>query len=331
MPKKRKRKVKPTTAIIVPVWNQLFYTKKFIYSVLKNTKNYRLYIIDNGSTDGTDKFLKSIKKKFSDLKILTYKTNRGVVAAWNKGVKEAYKDGCKYFAIVNNDIQVTQNWLPNLLEVFKDKDVWVVCPDSSIGELPVGFPDNPYPDPKVNRGKYFTSHKLGGWCFATKRDVFTKRLKEDGYFFDPQFKVLWYEDTDFEAFVYNHDRLIVTVTDSYIHHYESKSINVHPDKAKYIQENKLKFEKKYPFFNRNKETITRYKREDKEEKEKEVKMIEDEQTKYGKKYQIVSPSNYPPDPKGHIKHGGKIFVAEVPEWAKNKKYYSYELIEKIDG
>lgn len=324
MPKKRKRRVKPTTAIIVPVWNQLFYTKIFIYSVLKNTKNYRLYIIDNGSTDGTDKFLKSIKKKTPKLKILTYKKNQGCVKAWNRGCKEAYKDGCKYFAIVNNDIKVTKNWLPNLLGVFKDKDVWVACPDSTIGELPVGFPDNPYPDPEVDRGKYFTHHKFSGWCFVTKRAVFTKRLKEDGYFFDPQFKMLWYEDTDFEAFVYDHDKLIVTVTDSYIHHFESKSVNAHPDKARFIQENKLKFEKKHPFFNRNREIITRYKK--KEKVEETIIPPNDELVKG--RYKIVAPGNFPPDPKEHIKHGGHIFVAEIPEWAKNAKYYQFK---KIDG
>ena len=48
-------------SVITLTYNKLEYTKKFIESLYKYTKDFELIIVDNGSTDGTVEFLKSLK------------------------------------------------------------------------------------------------------------------------------------------------------------------------------------------------------------------------------------------------------------------------------
>jgi len=47
-------------SIICPVVNCLDYTKEFIKTI-KTKREYRLIIIDNGSTDGTQAYFSSLK------------------------------------------------------------------------------------------------------------------------------------------------------------------------------------------------------------------------------------------------------------------------------
>ena len=44
-------------SIITLTYNKLKYTKKYIDSLLKYTKDFELIIVDNGSCDGTREYL----------------------------------------------------------------------------------------------------------------------------------------------------------------------------------------------------------------------------------------------------------------------------------
>jgi len=51
-----------TCDIIIPVWNQLSFTRNCVDSILKNTDaGYRLIIIDNASDKETRDYLESLK------------------------------------------------------------------------------------------------------------------------------------------------------------------------------------------------------------------------------------------------------------------------------
>ena len=50
------------TSLVIAVWNQLEYTKRCIESIERWTGlPYELVIIDNGSTDGTREYLRTVK------------------------------------------------------------------------------------------------------------------------------------------------------------------------------------------------------------------------------------------------------------------------------
>ncbi|MCX5776066.1 MAG: glycosyltransferase, partial [Candidatus Firestonebacteria bacterium] len=82
--------------IIIPVFNQLEYTKQCIEHILKYTDvPYNLIIVDNCSSDGTSQYLKGV-----DALVISNSENRGCAAAWNQGVR-AGNGAIK--VIMNND------------------------------------------------------------------------------------------------------------------------------------------------------------------------------------------------------------------------------------
>lgn len=105
----------PKFSIIMPTYNRAFCIENAINSLLAQTyKNYELIIIDDGSTDNTEKLLKNkyskyfIRGKF----IYEYKSNEGVCTARNTGLKKANND---WIAYLDTDNEIT----PTFLEEFK--------------------------------------------------------------------------------------------------------------------------------------------------------------------------------------------------------------------
>lgn len=111
-------------AIIVPLWNQVTFTKKFIQSLYEKTehKDFTLILIDNNSTDKTPKYLKMIEKVYKNLHIITLPENTGYVGGINKGLEfiDKSKDKPQYVLFGNNDVEVTDKWLEKMLGYFKE-------------------------------------------------------------------------------------------------------------------------------------------------------------------------------------------------------------------
>src|SRR5439155_18149252 len=98
------------TSIIIITCNELEYTRQCVDSIQRYTEDpYELIFVDNGSTDGTGEFLRSL----ANTKIITNKTNRGFPAAANQGIRAA---NGKQILLLNNDTLVTPGWLRRLLQ-----------------------------------------------------------------------------------------------------------------------------------------------------------------------------------------------------------------------
>ena len=81
-------KLIPIVSIIIPTYNHAKFISKALQSIIDQTfKKWEAIIIDNNSTDDTDKIL----KKFSDNRIKCLKiNNNGVIAkSRNLGIKSA--------------------------------------------------------------------------------------------------------------------------------------------------------------------------------------------------------------------------------------------------
>jgi glycosyltransferase involved in cell wall biosynthesis len=81
---------KPAITVLMPVYNAAHYVSDAIQSVLQQTfSNFELLIINDGSTDETEKII----RRFSDTRIvLINQANLGVAAALNKGLQIATAD-----------------------------------------------------------------------------------------------------------------------------------------------------------------------------------------------------------------------------------------------
>ena len=90
---------------------------------------YEIILVDNGSTDGSQEF---VRKNFPHVKLIENKTNLGYAEGNNIGAKAAKG---KYLMLLNNDTEVTKNWLLNLLKVAEsDDNIGICAPKQLMGD-----------------------------------------------------------------------------------------------------------------------------------------------------------------------------------------------------
>jgi len=101
-------------SVIIPVWNQLGYTRICVDYLLKNTPEpFELVIIDNGSTDGTAEYFGELKKNV-DVQYIKNEKNLGPIVALNQGVGRSSGD---ILAAMHNDLVLFEKgWLSKLVD-----------------------------------------------------------------------------------------------------------------------------------------------------------------------------------------------------------------------
>ncbi len=113
------------TAIITLTYNKLNEaTKPYLNSLYNFTPidTFDLFIVDNGSNDGTVEFIEEFKKNHTNITIIKNKENLGYSKGNNLGIIEALKKDYDYIALLNNDILLTPNWLNDTISAFKLDD-----------------------------------------------------------------------------------------------------------------------------------------------------------------------------------------------------------------
>ena len=97
-------------SVIIPTHNRLFLLKQTISSLLRQSiSDYEIIIVDDGSTDGTAEYLKTLNDK--DKIITLFQKNKGPASARNKGLKLARG---KYIAFTDDDCVVPSDWLEKI-------------------------------------------------------------------------------------------------------------------------------------------------------------------------------------------------------------------------
>jgi len=106
--------------IIMPVFNQLKYTKICLESLYKTTdlENFNILVIDNGSSDGTGEFLLEFGRGRPNLRMISNSENLGWCKALNQGHKHLSSDS-DFVLWANNDIVFEKDWLPKMIAHFK--------------------------------------------------------------------------------------------------------------------------------------------------------------------------------------------------------------------
>ena len=108
-------------AVVILNWDGLKLLKEFLPSVVKYSGNNPIYIIDNNSKDESVDF---IKNNYPLIKIIRNERNYGYAKGYNKGLEHVNED---IFCLLNNDVEVTSNWLDPVLQEFNnDKSLSVV-------------------------------------------------------------------------------------------------------------------------------------------------------------------------------------------------------------
>ncbi|MCR5497814.1 MAG: glycosyltransferase [Paludibacteraceae bacterium] len=99
-------------SIITAIFNQLPMNRMFYDSIVKNTDSeFELIIVDNGSTDGSIEFFKSLG---NNVRVIENDGNYSYPYCQNEGIKVARGD---VFAFLNNDILLSPHWDSRLLQI----------------------------------------------------------------------------------------------------------------------------------------------------------------------------------------------------------------------
>ena len=110
-------------AVVILNWNGEKLLKQFLPSVIDNSQQANIYVIDNASTDNS---IDVLQKEFPTVNIIVNQGNYGFAKGYNEGLKSIKEP---YLVLVNSDIEVTPNWLPPVQEILDSQpEVAIVQP-----------------------------------------------------------------------------------------------------------------------------------------------------------------------------------------------------------
>ncbi len=102
-------------AVVILNWNGVALLKKFLPSVVEFSPEATVYVADNASTDDSVAFVRS---NFPTVQIVENKGNFGFAKGYNEALQHIEAD---IFALVNSDVEVTQNWLQPIIKTFENE------------------------------------------------------------------------------------------------------------------------------------------------------------------------------------------------------------------
>ncbi|MGV3216514.1 glycosyltransferase family 2 protein [Clostridium perfringens] len=101
-------------SVVMSVYNGEKYLKESIESILNQTyKNFEFIIINDGSSDGSERIINEYRKKDSRIKIINNIKNKGLIYSLNKGIEES---SGKYIARMDADDIALTNRLEKQVE-----------------------------------------------------------------------------------------------------------------------------------------------------------------------------------------------------------------------
>jgi GT2 family glycosyltransferase len=113
----------PAVTLLILNFNGKHLLTQHLASVLATDyRNFRVTIIDNGSTDGSLEFLAA---HCPHVEIIRNNRNKGFVLAYNAAIASV---GTEYFALLNNDVSVEPDWLKILIHHAQGKKVAALTP-----------------------------------------------------------------------------------------------------------------------------------------------------------------------------------------------------------
>jgi GT2 family glycosyltransferase len=171
-------------------FNRLTLTQRMLTNFFKTTNStYHLVIVDNGSTDGTVDFLKTLDNinypSCQSIHLHFNQQNKGIATGRNQGLKIVAKYGDPYLSTLDNDVELPQDWLSQCLDIIQANPMFAVG---------VNMENVPYPVRTIN-GKTFQVKPMGN--LGTACTVFPRDLHQKIGFFATDMELYAHEDADF--------------------------------------------------------------------------------------------------------------------------------------
>lgn len=180
-------------AVYSMTMNRLDYTKKMYSSISQDRAGYPFdwFVIDQGSTDGTQDWLKGMTrdKDGTKFRYKLYDDNVGIAKGWNNCIDFIKKEGDYDIVIkIDNDAEMlTQDWLLAMVELFERNKTIILSPyveglEGAPGGVLRQRQSGESPYLQINDRVLGVVPYLGGICYASPIELF------DEYKFDEKFE-----------------------------------------------------------------------------------------------------------------------------------------------
>jgi len=112
----------PVVSVVIVNYNGKVFLEKCITSLMSQSyPAIEIILVDNGSSDGSIDY---VMKKFPSVKIITNNNNFGFAKGNNIGIESAKGE---LIATLNNDTEVTRNWLTELVNAINSDQKVGMC------------------------------------------------------------------------------------------------------------------------------------------------------------------------------------------------------------
>jgi GT2 family glycosyltransferase/Flp pilus assembly protein TadD len=218
---------KGLVSIVILTFNQLKYTRECIESLMRHTPEpHEIIFVDNGSTDGTVKWLRALVQEHQNCKLIENPKNLGFSKGCNQGIRASAGE---YILLLNNDVILAAGWLSGMLACHSSApDTGIVGPMTNNISGIQKIRDNGYSRERLdeyaakfreaNFRRRVYSRRIVGFCM-----LFTREVIEKTGLLDESFGTGNYEDDDLCLRVTLEGYRNVIAGDVFIHHYGSRS------------------------------------------------------------------------------------------------------------
>ncbi len=219
----------------MPLLNNLDYTKKALKTI-NLSQPYALFLIDNGSVDGTGEFIKKLALG-PNIFSLVLKQNLGAAGSWNSAIQFAFQNlNCEKVIILNNDILLLPQTLNLIVEALDFAKTGLVSAKNVAAEVADEKEFKNLLPPKTMK----LTETPDFSCFGVNKEC----VKKVGLF-DEVFYPAYFEDND-----YHHRMRLEGLTAVCDHraiyfHYGSRSRDLTPDFRAWLDKCYIKNESYY--------------------------------------------------------------------------------------
>lgn len=201
---------------IIPVKNQITYTRRCIESILKNVPlDIHLILVDDASTDETPAYFEDLRRQSSEhvrITVLQHAVNQGYLASINEAMDHAISP---YVLFSNNDVEVFPGAVEEMLAIASQRpEFGLINPNSNEFDYPA------YDEVKLlqRRGTWTELYHPAGFFMMVKREVIAAVGK-----FDPVFAPGYFEEMDYGERARSKGFLTVMAQGAYVFHHASRT------------------------------------------------------------------------------------------------------------
>ena len=113
----------PLVTVYMPTHNRRTFLERALKSVVDQTyKNVEIIVVDDGSTDDTEKFMQEFLLEYPNIKYLKHDISKGANAARNYAIRESHG----YFVTgIDDDDEMRPSRIEQLVKAYDDKYAYV--------------------------------------------------------------------------------------------------------------------------------------------------------------------------------------------------------------